>query len=106
MKKLVHAAWPGNVRELKNIVEYCVAMSKDPVISPDLILLDQKEIHDELKPFKDAKLSFEKEYIMQLLRVTKGNISLAAKLSGKYRADFYDLMKKCGLKAEDFRDTV
>jgi two-component system response regulator GlrR len=106
MKKLVHAAWPGNVRELKNIVEYCVAMSKDPVISPELILLDQKEVHDELKPFKDAKLSFEKDYIMQLLRVTKGNISMAAKLSGKYRADFYDLMKKCGLKAEDFRDTV
>ena len=51
-------------------------------------------------------LSFEKDYIMQLLRVTKGNISLAAKLSGKYRADFYDLMKKCGLKAEDFRDKV
>ncbi len=106
MKKLVHAAWPGNVRELKNIVEYCVAMSKNPVISPELILLDPKEIHDELKPFKDAKLSFEKDYIMQLLRITKGNISLAAKLSGKYRADFYDLMKKCGLKAEDFRDTV
>jgi len=33
-------------------------------------------------------------------------VSRAAKFAGKYRADFYDLMKKCGLKAEEFRGTV
>ena len=106
MKKLINAPWPGNVRELKNVVEYCVAMSKNPVISQDLVMLGPKENPDGLKPFKQAKLDFEKEYIIQLLRLTGGNVSRAAKLAGKYRADFYDLMKKCGLKAEDFRDTV
>ena len=106
MKKLINAPWPGNVRELKNIVEYCVAMSRNPVIPQELIMLTPKEVHDELKPFKEAKLNFETDYIIQLLRVTNGNVSLAAKLSGKYRADFYDMMKKCGLNAEDFRDTV
>ncbi|SDU03719.1 sigma-54-dependent transcriptional regulator [Desulfobacula phenolica] len=106
MKKLVNAPWPGNVRELKNVVEYCVAMSKNPVISQDLIMLDPEDLCDELKPFKEAKLDFEKNYIIQLLRLTGGNVSRAAKLAGKYRADFYDLMKKCGVKAEDFRDMV
>lgn len=106
MKKLINASWPGNVRELKNIVEYCVAMSSDPVISPDLIMLDPEETNDGLKPFKEAKMDFEKKYIMQLLQLTKGNVSRAAKLAGKYRADFYDLMKKCGLNAEDFRDSM
>ncbi|MCP4719088.1 MAG: sigma-54-dependent Fis family transcriptional regulator [Desulfobacteraceae bacterium] len=106
MKKLTNAPWPGNVRELKNVVEYCVAMSRNPVISEKLIMMDQEYVGDELKPFKEAKLAFEKKYIIQLLELTNGNVSRAAKLAGKYRADFYDLMKKCGLKAEDFRDTV
>ena len=106
MKKLINAPWPGNVRELKNIVEYCVAMSRDPIISPDMILLGPEDRSEALKPFKEAKLDFEKKYIIQLLRLTGGNVSRAAKLAGKYRADFYDLMKKCGLKAEDFRNTL
>ncbi len=107
MEKLISAPWPGNVRELKNVVEYCVAMSSNPVISKDLIMMDLPEyVRDELKPFKEAKLAFEKKYIIQLLELTNGNVSRAAKLAGKYRADFYDLMKKCGLKAEDFRDAV
>ena len=105
MKKLINAPWPGNVRELKNVVEYCVAMSGNPVIPKDLIMMEES-VHDELKPFKEAKLAFEKKYIIQLLGLTNGNVSQAAKLAGKYRADFYDLMKKCGLSAEDFRDTV
>jgi two-component system response regulator GlrR len=106
MKKLVNAPWPGNVRELKNIVEYCVAMSSDPVISKEMIMLGPEDLRDELKPFKEAKLDFEKKYLIQLLRLTGGNVSRAAKLAGKYRADFYDLMKKCGLKAEDFRNIL
>ncbi|ACN15154.1 sigma-54 dependent two component DNA-binding response regulator (Fis family protein) [Desulforapulum autotrophicum HRM2] len=106
MKKLMTALWPGNVRELKNIVEYCVAMSSESVISQDMILLEPDKTSNELKPFKQAKLEFEKKYIIQLLELTKGNVSRAAKLAGKYRADFYDLMNKCGLKAEDFRDAL
>lgn len=106
MKKLINAPWPGNIRELKNIVEYCVAMSNNPVISQNLIMLGPEDIQNELKPFKEAKLDFEKDYIIQLLKLTRGNVSRAAKLAGKYRADFYDLMKKCRLTADDFRDTL
>ena len=106
MKKLINAPWPGNVRELKNVVEYCVAMSRTPVISKDLIMIEPDQIRDELRPFKEAKLEFEKKYIIQLLGVTGGNVSQAAKLAGKYRADFYDMMKKCGINAQDFRGVV
>jgi two-component system response regulator GlrR len=42
--------------------------------------------------------------LVELLELTQGNISRAAKLAGKYRADFYTLMKKCGLQANDFRE--
>ncbi len=106
MKKLSSAPWPGNVRELKNVVEYCVAMSQAPVISPDLIMTGPDDSTENLKPFKEAKRDFEKQYISQLLTLTRGNVSQAAKLAGKYRADFYDQIKKCGLEPEHFRDAV
>jgi len=37
------------------------------------------------------------------LSMTEGNVSQAAKLAGKYRADFYDLLKKHDLKAHEFK---
>ncbi len=108
MTKLCRAPWPGNIRELKNVVEYCVAMSTAEVIPPELVLFGEKLplSSQPLKPFKEAKLDFEKNYIVELLSLTNGNVSQAAKLAGKYRADFYDQMKRCGLDAQDFRQDV
>ena len=112
MEKLLNYSWPGNVRELKNVIEYAVAMSQTDTIPHELILTTQKPIKKEsplvdpegLKPLKEAKQAFEKEYLIKLLRVSRGNISQAAKLAGKYRADFYELLKKYHLKAADYRE--
>ena len=43
-------------------------------------------------------------YLVRLLEFTKGNVSKAAELAGKYRADFYNLVKKFNLKPEDFKN--
>ncbi len=104
MEKLLQSSWPGNVRQLKNVIEYSVAMSDNNIISENLIILDDtKPSSAGVKPLKDAKFDFEKEYLVELLELTNGNVSKAAKLAGKYRADLYELMKKCGLQADDFR---
>jgi two-component system, NtrC family, response regulator GlrR len=58
-----------------------------------------------LKPLKDARDAFERDYLVQVLAMTEGNVSQAAKLAGKYRADFYDLLKKHDLKVEEFKKT-
>jgi DNA-binding NtrC family response regulator len=60
---------------------------------------------DALRPLKDARDAFERDYLVQVLSMTDGNVSQAAKLAGKYRADFYDLLKKHDLKADDFKKT-
>jgi two-component system response regulator GlrR len=52
---------------------------------------------------KDAKENFEKNYLLQLIELTEGNMAQAARLAGKYRADLYELLKKYGLKPSDFR---
>jgi two-component system response regulator GlrR len=99
--------WPGNVRELENTVECAVAMSEANLIGEEVVLRNpmQSGNEDHLKPFKDAKEAFERSYLLNLMELTRGNISQAAKLAGKYRADLYALLKKYALNPTDFRPT-
>ena len=105
MEKMMAYEWPGNVRELENAVECAVAMSDAPLIDVDIILHNPRQAttDEDLKPFKDAKENFERRYLMQLMQLTQGNISQAAKLAGKYRADLYALLRKYALDPADFR---
>ena len=104
MQQLISYPWPGNIRELENTIECAVAMTKRNIISEDLILQTHNINSESLKPFKYAKENFEKNYLIQLFELTRGNVSQAAKLAGKYRADIYELVKKYNLKLTDFRN--
>ncbi|NIA08501.1 MAG: response regulator [Nitrospiraceae bacterium] len=98
--------WPGNVRELKNVVEYLVAISTGSTITGSMLAntaLATASLASKKLPLKDAKDQFIKEYLEDLFRITKGNISQAAKYAGYYRADFYKLFKKYGLDPKDYR---
>ncbi len=104
MQKVMLHEWPGNVRELENTIEYAVAMTQQDVIVEDLILQAKGVISQEpLKPLKEARDAFEKSYLIYLLELCNANVSKAAKLAGKYRADFYDLLKKHDLNLRDFK---
>lgn len=106
MDRILQHSWPGNVRELKNVIEYAVAMSDSKIIDESFILNGPNETSQKenvLKPLKKAKQDFEKEYVKRMLCLTKGNVSQAAKFSGKYRADFYELIKKYRLDISEFR---
>lgn len=105
MQRLMLHDWPGNVRELENTIEYAVAMTHQDTIAENFILQTKNVAISEepLKPLKEAKDSYEKTYLIHLLETCGGNVSKAAKLAGKYRADFYDLLKKHGLKSENFK---
>jgi len=103
IQKLFSYHWPGNVRELENTIEYAVAMATRDMIDEELILQTKKEAEGSLRPLKEAKKDFEREYISNLLFVTEGNVSKAAELAGKYRADFYELLKKHNLNPSDFK---
>jgi two-component system response regulator GlrR len=101
--KLLLYDWPGNVRELENCVESAVAMTDKKVISEDLVLQGKASNPSGPMAFKDAKTEFERQYLIHLMEITEGNVSQAAKLAGKYRADLYELLKKHDLDPEGFR---
>ncbi|MFZ7127426.1 MAG: sigma-54-dependent transcriptional regulator [Desulfobacterales bacterium] len=103
LQKLLAASWPGNVRELENAIEYAVAMADGEIVTEALIPTGGSA-EGAIPPLKDAKEVFEKNYIVQLLEMTQGNVSQAAKMAGKYRADFYALLRKHGLDPEQFRE--
>ena len=120
LRKLMLHDWPGNVRELENTIEYAVAMTQSDVVTEDYILQGRvaaverapsfsqesaEDLNAGLRPLKDARDAFERDYLIQVLSMTEGNVSQAAKLAGKYRADFYDLLKKHDLKAHEFKKT-
>ncbi|MHA1941921.1 MAG: helix-turn-helix domain-containing protein [Candidatus Hodarchaeales archaeon] len=56
-----------------------------------------------LKPLKETKEDFEKNYIIRILELTRGNVNKASKLIYKNRSDFFNLLKKYNLNPDDFK---
>jgi DNA-binding NtrC family response regulator len=102
--------WTGNVRELESVIlrgfllhegngdelEVMVGAASSPELVPD-----------GPSDFKRAKAiavaQFERTYLRDLLTRTKGNVSLAARLSRKDRSALKKLVKKHGIAAHLFR---
>jgi two-component system, NtrC family, response regulator GlrR len=104
LQKLMIYSWPGNVRELENMIECAVVMSTEEVISEELIILPGQGLGEHaFKPLKESKQDFEKSYLVQLMKISRGNVSQASKLAGKYRADLYGLLEKYHINPLDFR---
>lgn len=106
MQRLMIHDWPGNVRELENTIEFAMAMTQQNVITDDLILQTGGRPTEQIKSLREAKAAFEKSYLIYLLEVTKGNVSKASELAGKYRADFYGLLKKYKLTPDSYKKNL
>jgi two-component system, NtrC family, response regulator GlrR len=105
LQRLMLHNWPGNVRELENTIEYGLVMTTQDIITEELILpVRDGEVEEVLKPLKEARDAFEKSYLLRLLEVVQGNVSSAATIAGRYRADLYTLFKKHGLNPGDFKN--
>ena len=103
MHRLMVYPWPGNVRELENAIEKAVVMSRQDMISPDLLPAIGVAPDVAMKPLTEAKEEFERTYLRNVLQMTGGNISRAAQFAGRYRADFYKMLKKYGLHPSSVR---
>jgi two-component system, NtrC family, response regulator GlrR len=105
LQKIMVYSWPGNVRELENVVECAVGMARDDVVSEELIVICQSgKDGSTFRSFKESKQDFERSYLIELMTISRGNVSQAAKLAGKYRADLYALLEKYNLNPLEFRE--
>ncbi|KTF19412.1 sigma 54-interacting transcriptional regulator [Pseudoalteromonas sp. 10-33] len=102
MHALVRYDWPGNIRQLQNVVEQVVALTPGEVISAHLVLaaLDSNEKSVEPLSLNDAKKEFERDYVINTLKMAGGNVAEGAKLAKRNRSDFYKLIKKHNIDVE------
>lgn len=104
MKRLMAAKWPGNVRQLVNVIEQCVALTSSPVISDALVEQALEGENIALPTFVEARNQFELNYLRKLLQITKGNVTHAARMAGRNRTEFYKLLSRHELDANDFKE--
>jgi transcriptional regulator with GAF, ATPase, and Fis domain len=111
LKKLLSYDWPGNVRELKNLLERTALLARGDVIRAEEIDLEQKigagsddAAADATKTWNDAKESFARRYLKDVLARSGGNISLAARESGMLRQAFQRLLKRHAIDPETYRE--
>ncbi len=103
VEMLVTAEWPGNIRQLYNIVRQNVALSRSPVISAELVQQSLGEHAGKLASFSDARDEFTRNYLSQILQITTGNVSQAARLAKRNRTDFYKLLARHELNPDQFK---
>ena len=114
MAYLMTHAWPGNVRELENKIRGWYAVTPGPVIAMDQVrgavkLCSTMAAPSDLKrPYKDLKAAaieaFTCDYIHRLLEHTRGNITLAARISGIKRQSLQKIINRHGIRVKRYRD--
>jgi DNA-binding NtrC family response regulator len=113
--RLLAHPWPGNVRELENLIHREFLLTDGPTLHLPCLHAPaglQAQAGDAVAgeltvaTFQDAKASaiarFERAYFTELLARTRGNISQAARISGKERSRLGKMLKKYGLERAAF----
>jgi two-component system NtrC family response regulator len=99
LKKLETYHWPGNIRELKNVIERCVILTDNDILTTGLlpfeIQVSESTANKQLSAFSMA--SAEKLQIQKLLNYTKGNKAETARLLEIGIATLYRKMEEFGL---------
>ena len=110
MEILLQYDWPGNIRELKNVIERLVIMVPSNMIRaehiPNSILGGgrRRSVTPGLsysapwKPLKDAKNTFEKQYILECLKAHSSNITKTAQTLGIERTYLHKKIRMYGLE--------
>ena len=102
--------WPGNVRELEGMIKTAMIYSEDGILSPKCFTglqnklndgVDSSGLHSLLGPkfpkWRVADLSFKKAYYSELLQLSDGNITKAAKLAGMSPQGLRKTLKQLGM---------
>ncbi|MDE3011790.1 MAG: sigma 54-interacting transcriptional regulator [Pseudomonadota bacterium] len=103
MQVLLASSWPGNVRQLYNVVERSLALSTTDIIPDHLVQAALQGEARDVPSFDEARRGFERDYLVQVLKMANGNVSHAARLAKRNRTEFYKLLQKHELEPNSFK---
>jgi DNA-binding NtrC family response regulator len=110
LQLLMVYGWPGNVRELEHAIERAIVLCEGSVIGAGDLLLSNTQLDERRESLQEAKAKeiarFEKNYILGVLAVCKGNITRAAEVAQKNRRAFWQLIQKHQIDVHRFKRTV
>ena len=104
LEMLAASDWPGNIRQLHNVLEQCVALCTTATIPASLVARALREKPAEIQPLAEARTAFERDYLITLLKLTRGQVSEVARLAGRNRTEVYRLLQRHGLTPALFQD--
>ena len=78
-------------------------MATTPLISPAQIQRALRLPSVEPLTYAEAKQRFERNYLVQLLKLTDGNVADAARIADRNRTEFYRLLQRHDLAPAMFR---
>ncbi len=108
ISKLEMFDWPGNIAQLVNYVEKTVILnqssSKDLILDVDNLALEMGDYNKEQNTsnnfdlsLKEARLEFEKEYLLSQIKRFSGNISKVSEFTGMERTALYRKLKSLNI---------
>ncbi len=100
---LMRADWPGNIRQLMNVVEQCCALCTTVRIPAALVTRALRNKPTEILSYAEAKDHFERDYLVNLMKLTGGQVTEAARLAQRNRTEFYRLLQKHALSPALFK---
>ena len=120
LREIARRKWPGNVRELQNFVRRMVLFAPDQeiglaeigaveeqAVGPAAVGNGEEGRRPAIEPYLQSKDQlvdrFTADYLQQLLTMTRGNVTRAAELAGLSRVALQKIIKRQGLKSENFR---
>tara|TARA_B100001996_G_scaffold329058_1_gene276560 strand:- start:68 stop:1423 length:1356 start_codon:yes stop_codon:yes gene_type:complete len=105
---LLNYDWPGNVRELRNLIERIAILAPGENSEKIINIIKEslsKSVEDNFSltdtfsiPLREARESFEKEYLISQIKKFGGNISKTAKFVGMERSALHRKLKILGVK--------
>lgn len=105
--------YPGNCRELQNIIQHAVVMCNGKYIQPHHLparILPKKDNASNAENPSSFKLAkqvviekFEHDFIIDCLKVQRGNVTRAAKMAGINIKNFYLKMRKYCIESLPFK---
>ncbi len=103
---LLNHSWPGNIFEIMNLSENVTGLLNENslFVSKELIenlmknSTDNTDLYD--LNFKEAKDKFEKDYLLQKLKINNFNMTLTAKMLKLDRVSLYRKVKSLNIKID------